>query len=199
VINLVAKATDAASLNSIIEQNKFTPLEENLAYLIFMNRQQQSAAQAPGQQAGVAQTGQLTPEVQTAIVSLAMDPTSNRNTAWKTITENINIPPAAKVLALEYYDKLKQDPRYIAQAQASQQPVEPSLSPEDKNQADKMLARVLARNFRGDRYQEVKNQYAFQGINKAQYDYIIKEMQSRLGVLAKPRPASPPTRPAPKR
>ena len=31
------------------------------------------------------------------------------------------------------------------------------------------------------------------------HDYIIKEMQSRLGVLAKPRPASPPTRPAPKR
>jgi hypothetical protein len=203
VINLVATATDATSLNKIISDNRFTPREENFAYQIFMMRQQQSAAQAPGQQAGVAQTGQLTPEVQTVIVSLAMNPQSNRNTAWQAITENKSIPDAAKVLALEYYDKLKQDPRYIAQVQANQQPAEPILKPEEKNQADKMLARVLNRNYKGNRYQEVKDQYAFQGINKAQYDYIIKEMQSRLGVLAKPGPARPvparPAKPAPKR
>ena len=201
VINLVAKATDGPSLNRIITENKFTPREENFAYQIFMMRQQQGG-QAGAQQAA-AIPGQLTPEVQTVIVSLAMDPQSNRNTAWQAITGNTNIPPAAKVLALEYYDKLKQDPRYIAQVQANQQKVEPILSPEDKSQADKMLARVLARNFKGNRYQEVKDQYAFQGINKAQYDYIIKEMQSRLGVLAKPGPARPaparPAKPAPKR
>ncbi len=196
VFNLVAQATDGPTLSRIIEQNKFTPAEENLAYQIFMYRQQQSAAQAPGQQAGVAQTGQLAPEVQTAIVSLAMDPASNRNTAWQAITANSSIPPAAKVLALEYYDKLKTDPRYITQVQTNQLPAETILSPEQKAQADKMLARVLARDFKGDRYQEVKNQYAFQGINKAQYDYIIKEMQSRLGVLAKPTPSRPQARPA---
>jgi hypothetical protein len=196
VFNLVAQATDGPTLSRIIEQNRFTPAEENLAYQIFMYRQQQSAAQAPGQQAGVAQTDQLAPEVKSTIVTLAMDSASNRNTAWQAITSNSNIPPAAKVLALEYYDKLKTDPRYVTQVQTNQSPAETILSHEDKAQADNMLKRVLARDFKGDRYKEVKNQYATQGINKAQYDYIIKEMQSRLGVLAKPTPARPQARPA---
>ena len=190
VINLVAKATDGPSLNRIITENKFTPREQNFAYQIFMMRQQQGG-QAGAQQAA-AIPGQLTPEVQTVIVSLAMNPQINRNTAWQAITGNESIPDAAKVLALEYYDMKKQDPRYIAQVQANQSAAEPI-----------MLKRVLNKNFQGDRYQEVKNQYAFQGINKAQYDYIIKEMQSRLGVLAKPGPARPartaPVKPAPKR
>ena len=197
VFNLVAQATDGPTLSRIIEQNRFTPAEENLAYQIFMYRQQQSAAQAPGQQAGVAQTDQLAPEVKSTIVTLAMDSASNRNTAWQAITSNSNIPPAAKVLALEYYDKLKTDPRYVTQVQTNQSPAETILSHEDKAQADNMLKRVLARDFKGDRYKEVKNQYATQGINKAQYDYIIKEMQSRLGVLAKPTPARSPAKPAP--
>lgn len=206
VFNLVASATDAASLNAIIEKNNLTPAEENLAYQIFMQRQQQGAQQQAGQPGGQqapAAQGQITPEIQSEMVSLAMNPKIDRNSAWASITNNPNIPPALKVQALEYYDKLKQDPRYIAQVQTNQQQVEPILSPEEKNQADKMLARVLARNFKGNRYQEVKNQYAFRGINKAQYDYIIKEMQSRLGVLANPGPARPatarPAKAAPKR
>lgn len=206
VFNLVASATDAATLNAIIEKNNFTPLEENLAYQIFTSRQQQGAQQQAGQPGGQqaqAAQGQITPEIQAAMVTLAMNPQIDRNTAWQAITGNKSIPNAAKVLALEYYDMKKQDPRYIAQVQANQSAAEPILSPQEKTQADSMLKRVLNRTFQGDRYQEVKNQYAFQGINKAQYDYIIKEMQSRLGVLAKPGPARPartaPVKPAPKR
>lgn len=198
VISLVATATDAASLNKIISENRFTPREENFAYQIFMMRQQQGGQQQAGQ-AGAQQAavipGQLTPEVQTVIVTLAMDPKSNRNTAWQAITGDSKILPAAKVLALEYYDKLKQDPKYIGQAQANQQSAVPIMSEPEKKQADNMLSRVLDKDFKGDRYQLVKNQYAFRGINKAQYDYIIKEMQDRLGVLARPAP----TRPAPAR
>jgi hypothetical protein len=181
VINLVATATDATSLNKIISDNRFTPREETFAYQIFMMRQQQGGQQQAGQAGAI--PGQLTPEVQAAIVTLAMNPTLNRNTAWAAITADDKIPPAAKVLALEYYDNKKQDPKYITQVQANQQPAEPILKPEEKNQADKMLARVLNRDFIGDRYQEVKNQYAFRGINKAQYDYIIKEMQFETQLL----------------
>lgn len=191
VFNLVASATDAASLNAIIEKNNLTPAEENLAYQIFMQRQQQGAQQQAGQPGGQqapAAQGQITPEIQSAMVSLAMNPQLNRNTAWSSITANENIPPALKVQALEYFDKLKQDPKYIAQVQANQQSAVPILTDVEKIQADNMLTRVLNKDYKGDRYNYVKNQYAFRGINKAQYDYIIKEMQSRLGVLAKQAP-----------
>ena len=125
VFNLVASVTDAATLNAIIEKHNFTPLEENLAYQIFTSRQQQGAQQQAGQPGGQqaqAAQGQITPEIQAAIVTLAMNPQIDRSKAWETISVNNLYPPAAKVQALKYYDELKQDPKYIAPgAQAQSQ------------------------------------------------------------------------------
>lgn len=198
VFNLVAQATDGPTLSKIIEQNRFTPAEENLAYQIFMNRQQQSAAQAPGQQAGVAQTGQLTPEVQAAIVTLAMNPTLNRNTAWAAITADDKIPPAAKVLALEYYDNKKQDPKYIAQvanqaqsqtAQIRQDVVDEALIQVNKAPAGRKI--------------EFLNLYASakglsQAEKKAVYDkFMLANFNSSRPARPASKPAKPAARPAP--
>ena len=163
-----------------------------------MNRQQQSAAQAPGQQAGVAQTGQLTPEVQAAIVTLAMNPTLNRNTAWAAITADDKIPPAAKVLALEYYDNKKQDPKYIAQvanqaqsqtAQIRQDVVDEALIQVNKAPAGRKI--------------EFLNLYASakglsQAEKKAVYDkFMLANFNSSRPARPASKPAKPAARPAP--
>ena len=195
VINLVANATDGPSLNKIITDNKFTPREENFAYQIFMMRQQQGGQQQAGQagaQQAAAIPGQLTPEVQTVIVSLAMNPQSNRNTAWQAITENNNIPPAAKVQALKYYDELKQDPRYIAPgAQAQSQATAIRQDVVD-------LALTAVNKAPAGRKIEFLNLYASaNGLSQAEKKAVYDKFMLANFNRSKPAPARP-AKPAPR-